>query len=77
MRGQRVAGRMGTTLAPAMALDQLLHNNRELSAVPLSDPGPHRRLAFITRLNYAGVHTIDYLKGLFREELLRKPSRYD
>lgn len=74
---QMVAGRLGSTLVPAMALDQLLLNNRELIAIPLKDPGPHRRLAFITRLNYSGVPTVDYLKGLFREALLKKPSRYD
>ncbi|MBB3048670.1 LysR family hydrogen peroxide-inducible transcriptional activator [Litorivivens lipolytica] len=74
---QMVAGKMGTTLVPAIALDQLLHNNRELAAIPLKDPGPHRRLAFITRLNFSGVNSVDYLRTLFREELQRKPSKYE
>lgn len=66
---QMVAGRMGSTLVPEMALDQLLHGSSELAAVPLSEPGPHRRIAFITRLNYAGVADIQVLMKLFRGQL--------
>lgn len=71
---QMVAGRMGTTLVPALALDSLLRENTELRAIPLSDPGPHRRLAFITRLNYGGVADIDYLRGLFHSVLTSAQS---
>ncbi|WP_372783609.1 LysR substrate-binding domain-containing protein [Litorivivens sp.] len=74
---QMAAGRLGSTLVPEMALDALLGSNRELVAIPLQDPGPHRRLAFITRLNYAGVPNVEYLKGLFREALLKKDSSND
>ncbi|GAB3283837.1 hydrogen peroxide-inducible genes activator [Parahaliea aestuarii] len=66
---QMVAGRMGSTLVPAMALDQLLAASSELAAIPLAEPGPHRRIAFITRLNYAGVNDIELLRSLFRREL--------
>lgn len=66
---QMVAGRMGSTLVPEMALHQLLAGSSELCAVPLAEPGPHRRIAFITRLNYAGVGDIELLMRLFREQL--------
>lgn len=66
---QMVAGRMGSTLVPEMALDQLLAGSSELAAVPLAEPGPHRRIAFITRLNYAGVGDVELLMRLFRARL--------
>jgi LysR family transcriptional regulator, hydrogen peroxide-inducible genes activator len=66
---QMVAGRMGSTLVPEMALDQLLAGSSELAAVPLAEPGPHRRIAFIVRLNYAGVGDIEVLMQLFRAQL--------
>ncbi|WP_086934471.1 hydrogen peroxide-inducible genes activator [Agarilytica rhodophyticola] len=64
-----VAGRMGTTLVPQMALDQLIIEGSELKAVHLDEPGPHRTIAFITRLNYAGVKDIELLMNIFREQL--------
>lgn len=59
---------MGTTLVPKMALDQLsaTHN---ISAMPLAEKGPHRRLAFITRLNYARVDDVRLLSEIFGEAL--------
>lgn len=66
---QMVAGHIGSTLVPEMALDQLLAGSSELAAVPLAEPGPHRRIAFITRLNYAGVGDIEILMRLFRDRL--------
>jgi len=69
---QMVAGRMGTTLVPAMALDQLLSGNPELKAVHLNEPGPHRKIAFITRPNYPGVRNIELLIKMFRQELKLK-----
>ncbi len=68
---QMVAGHLGSTLVPQMALDQLLGGSSELRAVRLDEASPHRRIAFITRLNYAGVPNIELLMKLFREELLR------
>ncbi len=66
---QMVAGHMGTTLVPEMALDQLVSGSAELKAVHLDEPGPHRRIAFITRPNYAGVRSIELLMKLFRRQL--------
>jgi len=66
---QMVSNRMGMTLVPEMVLPQLVNNNHELIAKRLGEPSPHRRIAFITRLNYAGVHNIECLIKLFREAL--------
>ncbi|MEM9056017.1 MAG: hydrogen peroxide-inducible genes activator [Pseudomonadota bacterium] len=68
---QMVAGNMGSTVVPEMALDQLLGGSSELRAVRLAQRSPHRRIAFITRLNYAGVANIEVLMKLFRDELLK------
>ena len=68
---QMVAGRLGSTLAPEMALDQLLGGNPELKAVHLNEPGPHRRIAFISRPNYAGVRNIELLMQVMREQLMK------
>ena len=67
---QMVAGHMGTTLIPAMALKQLISGNAELNAVHLNEPGPHRRIAFITRPNYAGVKNIELLMQIFKQALM-------
>ncbi len=69
---QMVAGKMGTTLVPQMALDQLLHQTSELKAVHLNEPGPHRKIAFIARLNYASSHNIEVLMKLFRQQLTQQ-----
>lgn len=69
---QMVAGKMGSTLVPAMALDQLVTGNTELKTSHLHEPGPHRRIAFITRSNYAGVRNIELLMQLFRQVLKQK-----
>ncbi|MCG8429060.1 MAG: LysR substrate-binding domain-containing protein [Chromatiales bacterium] len=66
---QMVSGRMGTTLVPAMALDQLLAGNTELKAAHLNEPGPHRRIAFITRPNYTNLNQVELLMKLFRQQL--------
>lgn len=58
---------MGTTLVPKMALDQIISD--EVVALPISEPGPHRRLAFITRLNYARVNDVKILSEIFHEVL--------
>ena len=68
---QMVAGHMGSTVVPEMALDQLLGGSSELRAVRLEEASPHRRIAFITRLNYAGVPNIEVLMKLFKVELQR------
>lgn len=68
---QMVAGRLGTTLVPEIALDQLLSGSSELKAVHLEEPGPHRSIAFVTRPNFAGVRSIELLMDLFRSQLQR------
>ena len=67
-----VAGTIGSTLVPEMALDQLVGGSSELRAIRLDEPSPHRRLAFITRLNFAGVPSIQVLMALFAEELRKR-----
>ena len=66
---QMVAGHMGTTLVPEMALEQLISGNSELKASHLNEPGPHRKIAFITRPNYPGVKNIELLIKMFRQAL--------
>lgn len=60
---------MGTTLIPEMALKQVHHQNAEVATVPLAEPGPHRRIAFVTRLNYARVDDINLLGKIFNKAL--------
>ncbi len=66
---QMVAGKMGTTLVPQMALPYLLASNPELKSYHLDEPGPHRRIAFIVRPNYAGLASIEILKNMFKQQL--------
>jgi len=67
---QMVIGRMGTTLIPEMALEQLLSHSK-LKATHLNEPTPHRRIAFITRPNYPNVKNIELLIQLFHQQLKR------
>ena len=60
---------MGTTLVPQMALDQLHLQNQNAIALPLDEKGPHRHIAFVTRLNYARVDDVNLLGKLFRQAL--------
>jgi LysR family hydrogen peroxide-inducible transcriptional activator len=64
-----VSARMGTTLIPEIAIDQLLQGNPELKAIHLHEPGPHRRLAFIARPNYTGISNIELLKQVIVQKL--------
>ena len=66
---QMVAGHMGSTLVPEMALDQLLSGSSELAAIRLEEPGPHRSIAFIARPNFGGVSNIMSLRVLFQTAL--------
>jgi len=66
---------MGTTLVPKMALDQLKLQNQNAVAVPLTEQGPHRRIAFVTRLNYARVDDVNLLGKVFSEALLADETK--
>lgn len=69
---QMVAGKLGTTLVPQMALDQLVKNEGELTAVHLNEPGPHRTIALVVRPNYVRTNDIVLLQQLFENELKDK-----
>ncbi|WP_448213813.1 LysR substrate-binding domain-containing protein [Colwellia sp. MEBiC06753] len=69
---QMVAGKLGTTLVPQMALDQLIYNESELRAVHLNEPGPHRTISLIIRPNYVRTNEITLLKDIFHQELSAK-----
>ncbi|MDE3272313.1 hydrogen peroxide-inducible genes activator [Pseudoalteromonas sp. G4] len=69
---QMVAGKLGTTLVPHMALDQLVKNEGELTAVHLNEPGPHRTIALVVRPNYVRTNDIVLLQKLFEAELNEK-----
>lgn len=69
---QMVAGKLGTTLVPQMALDQLTHNTSELSAIHLNEPGPHRTIALVIRPNYVRTKELTILKDIFTAQLTDK-----
>lgn len=66
---QLVAGKMGTTLVPQMALEQLLQANPLLKEAHLNEPGPHREIALIMRPSYTGIKNVEQLKILFEQQL--------
>lgn len=69
---QMVLGKLGTTLIPDMALDQLISQNKALTAVHLKEPGPHRRIAFIIRPNFTRLSSVEALKEVCRDALAGK-----
>lgn len=71
---QMVAGKMGTTLVPEMALGQLLAGASELAAVHLKEPGPHRGIAMVSRNNYSGQSSMAALTKLFSHTLNKSAS---
>lgn len=66
---QLVAGKIGSTLVPEIALEQLVNGNTQLATIPLEESGPHRQLAFAVRPNYPGMDNVEALVQLFRKEL--------
>jgi LysR family hydrogen peroxide-inducible transcriptional activator len=66
---QMVAGRLGTTLVPQMALAPLINNQSELRAVHLNEPGPHRVISLVIRPNYVRANEITLIKRLFTDTL--------
>jgi LysR family hydrogen peroxide-inducible transcriptional activator len=69
---QMVAGKLGTTLVPQMALDQLTYNESELRAIHLNEPGPHRTIALVIRPNYVRTNELTILKDIFTQQLTNK-----
>jgi LysR family hydrogen peroxide-inducible transcriptional activator len=69
---QMVAGKLGTTLVPHMALDQLTYNESELRAIHLNEPGPHRTIALVIRPNYVRTNELTLLKDIFTAQLTNK-----
>lgn len=69
---QMVAGKLGTTLVPQMALDQLTYNESELRAIHLNEPGPHRTIALVIRPNYVRTNELTLLKDIFTQQLTKK-----
>ena len=65
-----VAGNLGVTFVPEIAVRQLVTPHRDLKAIPLVEPGPHREFAFIVRPNYPSIGNIEVLQKLMRDELL-------
>jgi LysR family hydrogen peroxide-inducible transcriptional activator len=66
---QLVKGKMGTTLVPKMALNELVGNKKGLSISHLNEPGPHREIALITRPHFAGIDSIRMLVNFFEKSL--------
>jgi len=66
---QMVLGKLGTTLIPEMALDQLISQNSALSAVHLNEPSPHRRITFVIRPNYTRMSSIEALVEICKAAL--------
>lgn len=71
---QMVAGKLGTTLVPQMALDQLIYNESEIRAIHLNEPGPHRTISLVIRPNYVRTNELTMLRDIFTEQLAKKCS---
>lgn len=69
---QMVAGKLGTTLVPHMAIDQLVKGESELRAIHLNEPGPHRTIAFVIRPNFVRTKELSLLQNIFKEQLKEK-----
>lgn len=67
---QMVAGKLGTTIVPEMALDQLITDDSELVAVHLNEPSPHRTIALIIRPNYVRTEELIMLNDIFAKQLM-------
>lgn len=66
---------IGSTLIPEMAVTQIQKQNPNVAIIPLTETGPHRRLAFVTRLNYARVDDVNLLGRLFADTLTAQNSQ--
>ena len=71
-----VAGDLGTTLVPEMAINQLLKTKQDLQKVLLNEPSPHRELAIIARPTYPLIENINLLRNFFEEELKKLITKF-
>lgn len=69
---QMVAGKLGTTIVPHMAIDQLVSNESELRAIHLNEPGPHRTIALVIRPNFVRTKELTLLQEIFTQQLENK-----
>lgn len=69
---QLVAGKMGSTLVPEIALESLVDLNPALKKAPLDEKGPHREFAFIVRPNYPSIKNIELMMELFSKTLKKR-----
>lgn len=69
-----VAGKMGSTLVPQIALHQLIKPRKKLRALPLDEPGPHREIAIIIRPAYPNIKNMEILKEEFATSLAKSLS---
>jgi LysR family hydrogen peroxide-inducible transcriptional activator len=68
---QLVAGKMGKTLVPKLAVNQLIESIPSLVETELDEPGPHRELAVIIRPTYTGFQQVEELIEIFKEKLIK------
>lgn len=68
---QLVAGKMGKTLVPKLAVNQLIESIPSLVESELDEPGPHRELAVIIRPTYTGLQHVEELIEIFKEKLIK------
>ena len=66
---QLVAGGMGSTLVPHMAIEQLVSSNPFITKAHLDEPGPHRELAVIIRPSYSALENVKLLIDIFSSSL--------
>ena len=68
---QLVAGKMGKTLVPKLAVNQLIESIPTLVETELDEPGPHRELAVIIRPTYTGLKHVEELIKIFKKKLMK------
>ena len=68
---QLVAGKMGKTLVPKLAVNQLIESIPTLVETELDEPGPHRELAVIIRPTYTGLKHVEKLIKIFKKKLMK------
>lgn len=66
---QLIVGKMGSTLVPHIAIQQLVAPHSDLRKVHLQEPGPHRSFTFLVRPNYPNLDNVEQLKNLCQQTL--------